>query len=470
MEERLIVSASGVRGVLGEGLTPAVAARYGAAYGDFLRERSGGPGGHVVLARDSRTSGELLSDAASAGLRAAGWDVRDLGVVPTPTALLAVQDAGRARGGLVLTASHNPVEWNGIKMATAAGEFLSGEDGREVQRRFESGPRITTWDDLGDRDTALGAAEHHVERILALEVLDVEAVRGAGLRVALDAVRGAAGPLMVRLLERLGCEVDSMDVEPDGRFPREPEPIPANLGGLGELVRGSGADLGMAVDPDGDRLALVAADGEPIGEDLTLALAAEYVLEREPGPLVTNLSSSRVIRDVADRAGLPVHLAPVGEANVAARMREVGAAIGGEGNGGVMLPALHLTRDAPLAAALVLARLGASGSSLRRLVEARPGYHVVKLRAARPDDPPESVYRALVRELPDADDEDRQDGLRLDWTEERRWLHVRPSGTEPIFRVVAEAPEREPARRLAERALAIVRAGGAEAGEGGTGT
>jgi phosphomannomutase len=448
----LIVSASGIRGVVGTSLDPAVAARYGGAFGSRVA-RNGAGRPRVLLARDSRVSGPLLADAVASGLRAAGCSVRDLGVAATPTALLAVQDDPGAQGGMIVTASHNPAEWNGLKLASAVGEFVSPEEGRAVQEVYESGPDWSPWDRLGGREEIHGAVDHHVGRILGLEVVDGEAVAGRGFHVALDTVRGAAGPVMTALLERLGCRVEGRDLEPDGVFPRDPEPRPENLDGLGETVRESGADLGMAVDPDGDRLALVDGDGEPVGEDHTLALAAAHVLDRRPGAAVTNLSSSRTIADVVERAGGEIHLAPVGEANVARRMREVDAVIGGEGNGGVMLPALHLTRDAPVAAALVLACLARRGGTLRELVDELPGYHISKRTAPRPEGGLEEIYRALASAAGGDARQDRQDGLRLDWPDERKWLHVRPSGTEPIVRVIAEATSPEEAERLTARAL-----------------
>jgi phosphomannomutase len=457
MHEPLIVSASGIRGVVGDGLTPDVAARFGAAYGSFLSERHDA-GGHVLVARDSRTSGELLVDAVAAGLRSTGWHVGDLGLAPTPTALLAVQDDPEAVGGVIVTASHNPVEWNGLKLASSVGEFLSVEDGRRVQALYRDGARHVGWDELGGRSARSGAVDHHVERILSLPLVDRDAIAGAGLVVALDTVRGAAGPIMSLLLERLGCRVEGLDLEPDGRFPRPPEPLPENLEGLGRRVRESGADLGLAVDPDGDRLALVDGAGRPVGEDWTLAIAVEYVLARTPGPVVTNLSGSRVIADAAARFGETVQLAPVGEANVARRMRETKAVVGGEGNGGVMLPALHLTRDAPLAACLVLGLLATEATSLEAWLAERPDYAIAKLRAARPTGEMDVLYARLVSEAAPEAREDRQDGLRLDWPGERRWVHVRPSGTEPILRVIAEAPTREEADALATWALEEVKA------------
>lgn len=452
----LIVSSSGIRGVVGAALDPAVAARYGGAYAMRLRHREG-EGPRVVVARDSRVSGPLLVDAVAAGLRAGGCSVRDLGVAATPTALLAVQDDPEARGGVIVTASHNPAEWNGLKLADAGGEFVRPEEGRAVQEAYEGEVEWAPWDALGRRERVSGAVDHHVERILGLDVVDRDAVAAGDYRVVLDAVRGAGGPVMSKLLRRLGCEVVGLDLEPDGAFPRDPEPRSENLGELGDRVRESGADLGMAVDPDGDRLALVDGDGSPLGEDLTLALAAAHVLALDPGPVVTNLSSSRAIADVARAAGREVHLAPVGEANVASRMREVDASVGGEGNGGVILPALHLTRDAPVAAALVMGSLARRGASLRELAGEVPRYHISKQKTARPPGDLEGVYRALSSAADGDPRGDRQDGLRLDWPEERAWVHVRPSGTEPVLRVIAEAPEAEEAERLAGWALQEVR-------------
>ena len=450
MDPGRIVSASGIRGVVGEALNAEVAARYGAAFATHLRVA---PPGHVLVGRDSRISGPVLSAAVAAGVRAAGRAVVDVGIVPTPTGLLAVEEDEEAVGGILVTASHNPAEWNGLKLAAADGTFVTPEHGREVQEIFEAGPTWAPADALGARREREGAAARHVERILALPILDAAALRERGFHVALDTVRGAAGPVMTRLLERLGCRVEGVDLATDGRFPRDPEPRPENLGRLGERVRETGAELGIAVDPDGDRLALVDGSGRPVGEDLTLALAVRYVLRQRPGTVVTNLSTSRVVGDVAARAGGAVALAPVGEAHVASRMRELDAVVGGEGNGGVMLPDLHLTRDAPVAAALVLGALAEASASLEELVAELPGYRIVKRRVERPHRDLEEIYQELAAEAEGEPDRDRQDGLRLDWPRERRWVHVRPSGTEPVVRVIAEAPDEAGARALARWAL-----------------
>ncbi len=437
MSESLIVSASGIRGVVGEGLTPEVAARYGAAFAAHIRS-VGGDRGYIAIGRDSRTSGALLLDAVCAGIRAVGLDVRDLGIVATPTGLLAVEDADDAVGGLLVTASHNPAEWNGLKLVAAEGRFLTPEAGLDVQRRFGETIEYVSWDRVGGRSTLEGANEAHIERILALPIIDVDRIAARGFRVALDCVRGAGGLIVPELLDRLGCEVIGLDLEADGRFPRAPEPVPENLGGLCDLVTSSEAHVGFAVDPDVDRLALVDERGRAVGEDWTLTLCAELVATHQPGPVVTNLSSSRSIEDAANRVGVPFHLAPVGEARVVGRMLELEATIGGEGNGGVIYPALHLTRDAPLAAALILQLLAERGAALGALVDERPSYRIVKRKIPRGGLAVSDVIQRIIESAPQDAKQDHQDGIRLDWPD-GSWVHVRPSGTEPILRIVAEA-------------------------------
>jgi phosphomannomutase len=322
--------------------------------------------------------------------------------------------------------------------------FLDAQTGARLIARAEGDLPRVGWDRLGEVVTDGRAVARHLDRLLALEDLDVAAIRRRRFAVVLDCVRGAGGTIMPRLLETLGCRVEVLNGETDGRFPRPPEPVPEHLGPLGEAVRRAGAQVGIAVDPDVDRLALVDETGAAIGEDYTLAFAVEAVLRRRPGPVVVNLSTSLVVDDAARRFGVTVQRAPVGEANVARAMQAAGAVVGGEGNGGVMLPALHLGRDGPLAAALVLDLLADNGGSVASRVASRPRYTIVKAKGARGADLA-AAYRALERRWPDAVP-DRQDGLRLAWPD--RWLHVRPSGTEPIVRLIAEAPSPEDAEGL----------------------
>jgi phosphomannomutase len=451
MSDTLMVSVSGMRGHVGSDLTPELVARQAAALGTWVRQNGKQA---VVIGRDARTSGEMFAMAAASGFASVGVDVIDVGVVPTPTVQMAVEHH-HAGAGLIITASHNPIEWNALKFVGPDGIFLDEQAGRAVRALAEEGPRRGSWDGIGAFRRDGDAVARHLDAILALDVIDADLIRGAGLTVALDAVRGAGGPVMAELFRRLQVTMTGIHLEADGRFPHEPEPIPANLGDLSALVKQSGAAVGMAVDPDVDRLALVDEHGQPIGEDYTLALAVRAVLSRHPpasppATVVVNLSTSLVVEDAARAHGARFFRAPVGEANVARSIVSERAVIGGEGNGGVILPALHVGRDAPLAAALILQYLAATGESLSALVEAAPRYSIVKAKAPRGGELA-ARYAALRNAFPDASVDER-DGLRLGWSD--RWLHVRPSGTEPIVRLIAEAPTAAEAEALVATARA----------------
>lgn len=445
----LMVSVSGFRGRVGAPLTPELVGAVAASFGAFLRQE--GRGDTVCIGRDSRTSGPMLQRAAEAGLMSVGTHVIDVGVGPTPTLLLATRHHGAA-GGIGITASHNPAEWNAMKLVTGEGIFLDAELSARFQEylRTQDPPRAR-WDALGTLSVDGEAWVRHKRAILALPELDRPGLRKRRFRVALDCVHGAGGLVMPDLLAELGCEVTAIGTEPDGLFPRDPEPTAANLRALGALVKESGAELGLAVDPDVDRLSLVDERGEPVGEDLTLALASAVVLRRTPGPVVTNLSTSRVVEDVAAAFGSAVVRSAVGEVNVARRMQAERAVVGGEGNGGVIHPRLQHTRDAPAAAALVLQHLLDEGGTLSRAVARWPTYTIVKEKVTFPRAALEEAYRALAEGL-EPGDADRTDGLRLAWPAKRAWLHVRPSGTEPIVRLIAEAPDAAGARGLVEAA------------------
>lgn len=437
-----MVSVSGIRGRVGAGLTPEVVATYAAGFGAWASAlKQGAP---IVVGRDSRVSGPLFHRVVLSALESVGCDVIDLGVVPTPTVQLAVEHH-HAAGGLAITASHNPVEWNALKFIGSSGLFLDQTDSLSFRAATDAGFARVTWDRLGTTTQDTDAVQRHLASILALKYVDVAAVRARKLKVALDCVNGAGATIMLALLDALGCDVTAIHTTPDGRFPHAPEPVAENLGDLSALVRSSGADVGLAVDPDVDRLAIVDELGTPIGEDYTLAFAAALVLRKSPGVVVTNLSTSRVVEDAALAAGQRCVRAPVGEANVASAMQAERAAIGGEGNGGVILPDLHLGRDAPAGAALVLQLLCETGMSPSQIKAASPQYEIVKDKLDRPEAPLGEVYAALRRAFPDAA-VDTQDGLRLSWAD--RWVHVRPSGTEPIVRVIAEAPTRADAESL----------------------
>ncbi len=459
MSDTLMVSVSGMRGIVGKDLTPELVARHAAALGAWARGR-GRP--LVVLGRDARTSGPMFARAATAGLMSVGVDVVDVGVAPTPTVQLAVEHH-QAGAGLILTASHNPIEWNALKLVGPDGVFLDGADGAEVRALAEAGPPRVGWDGVGNVRVDDEAIARHLHDVLALRFIDVAAIRARQFTVALDCVRGAGGTSIPPLLHRLGCTVSAINLETDGRFPRPPEPLPENLGDLSRLVRESGAAIGMAVDPDVDRLALVDETGAPIGEDYTLALAVRAVLvegrmggavdgnsstapqhQSDPPVVVANLSTSLVVEDAARMGGARFVRAPVGEANVARVIREQGALLGGEGNGGVILPSLHIGRDAPVGVALILHLMAVTGHTVSRLVRDQPRYTIVKAKAQRGNDL-NVVYQRLSDRFKDAT-ADTRDGLRLAWPD--RWVHVRPSGTEPIVRFIAEAPTRDEAEAL----------------------
>jgi phosphomannomutase len=457
MSDTLMISVSGIRGHVGTDLTPELVARYAAALGSWARTgrpadpslRSGQAGRTtVVLGRDSRTSGPMFAQAAAAGLMSVGVDVIDLGMVPTPTVQLAVEHH-RAGAGLILTASHNPIEWNALKFVGPDGIFLDSAAGKTVQALADQGPARAGWDRIGSLRPDPGAIARHLDAILALSLIDPEAIRRRRFTVALDCVHGAGATAIIPLLERLGCSVHGINLEPDGRFPRPPEPVPENLRELEALVGRTGADIGLAVDPDVDRLALVDETGRAIGEDYTLAFAVRAVLDGrltagKIPTVVVNLSTSLVVEDAARSRGARFVRAPVGEANVARAIRDEGALIGGEGNGGVMLPELHIGRDAPLGVALILQLLAATGVTLSRLVAESPRYTIVKAKGPRgPELRP--LYQRLRQRFSDAAADER-DGLRLAWSD--RWLHVRPSGTEPIVRLIAEAPTQADAEAL----------------------
>jgi len=373
--------------------------------------------------------------------------------VPTPTVQLEVERQ-RAAGGIALTASHNPVEGNALKFVGPDGRFLSPERAGEFLASVDQGIPAVRWDELGSTRSIPDAVQHHVDRITMLDEVDPESVRGARLRVVLDAVHGAGGEIARELLDRMGTDFTVLFEEPTGLFPRPPEPLAENLSLLAEEVKRQGADVGLAFDPDVDRLSLVDETGRAVGEESTLPLAADHVLSVSPGPVVTNLSTSARIEAVAARYDQPVVRTPVGEANVVQGILDAGARIGGEGNGGVILPALHMGRDAPAGLALVLSGLARRGEPLSRWVDSLPGLCMIKSRlplGARLDW--DRVAAALAELIPGAEP-DRRDGLRM--AGESEWVHLRESGTEPIIRVIAEAATEERARALLQTARAAI--------------
>jgi phosphomannomutase len=434
VSSELIVSVSGIRGIIGAGLGPAPALAFAQALGTYLQ------GGPVVLSRDSRPSGDMLRHAILAGLQAAGCAIHDLGITPTPTVGLAVRRL-EAAGGIQITASHNPAPWNGLKLFGADGAVLSAARGQEIKQLFDAGKfRLNTYDRLGVvRDCSL-AASWHRERVVQL----VNVPRGR-FRVLLDANGGAGGPLGKALLESLQCAPVLCGCEQDGNFAHPPEPLAENLSTVLPLVPQQGADLGFVLDPDADRLAIIDEQGRYIGEELTLALAVLCRLKQERGPVVINMSSSRIVEDIARQFDVPCHRSAVGEANVVEKMREVGAVLGGEGNGGVIDPRVGWVRDPFIGMALVLDLLAQRQQKLSELVAGLPHYTIVKDKYAVSRERLPKLNEGLVQRWPEARP-NRVDGLRLDWPD--RWVHVRPSNTEPIVRVIAEAPAAAEAQGL----------------------
>jgi phosphomannomutase len=397
----------------------------------------------VALSRDGRPSGAVLRHAVLAGLLAAGCDVEDLGIVPTPTCGLAVRRL-KAAGGIQITASHNPAEWNGLKLFGPVGRVLTAAEGRQVQTLFESGRfRRAAWNALGTWRESPHAIGWHCERVL--ELVDVPRIRSRLPRVFLDANGGAGGPPARRLLEALGCSVAGQGCDADGRFLHEPEPVADNLQAVAPLVARHGADVGFVLDPDADRLALIDETGGYIGEELTLALAVRFRLQQQRGPVVINMSTSRVVEDIARQLDCPCHRSAVGEANVVEKMQAVGAVIGGEGNGGVIDPRVGGVRDPFIGMGLILNLLAETGLKLSELAGQLPAYTILKAKYGVERDRLPGLFTALETRWPNAT-ANRLDGLRLDWAD--RWVHVRPSNTEPIVRVIAEAPREDQAGEL----------------------
>lgn len=432
----LIVSVSGIRGIVGEGLTPEVALRFASALGTSLG------GGRVVLSRDSRPSGAMLRHAVLAGLTATGCEVHDLGIAPTPTVGLAIRNL-KAAGGVQISASHNPSPWNGLKLFGGDGAVLSPSAGAAIKSVYEQGKfSYAKWNGDGALAECASAEDWHRETVLAL--VDVAAIRKCGFRVLLDANAGAGGRLGAALLDSLGCQTQILGATPDGNFPHPPEPLAENLTTVLPKIREHQADIGFVLDPDADRLAILDENGAYIGEELTLALAVRCRLGREMGPVVINMSSSRVTEDICASAGVACHRSAVGEANVVALMREVNAVIGGEGNGGVIDPRVGWVRDPFLGMALVLQLMVEESKPLSAIVAGLPRYAIVKDKYTISRERLPSANESILKTFPEAR-VNRVDGLRLDWPD--RWVHVRSSNTEPIVRVIAEAPT-EPAAKL----------------------
>jgi phosphomannomutase len=441
-----MVGISGVRGIVGESLTPEFLARLGQAYGTHVRS------GRVVVGRDARVSGEMVKHAVFGGLLSAGCTIIDVGVCATPTVTLMIEEL-RADGGIVISASHNPIEWNGLKFFRRDGIYLNAEQGRELLDIYYQGDYLKAkWDGFKAVEANSNAERVHVERVLAN--VDVDAIRAAKLRVALDCCNGAGVKVTERLLEALGCRIEKIHCVPDGLFPHQPEPTFENLADLINLVKRGDVHVGFAQDPDADRLAVVAEDGTFLSEEYTLALAVNYLLPKNPGPVVTNMSTSRMIDWCAKKYGCPLIRVPVGEVNVAEAMKEAASPIGGEGNGGVIDARVHYGRDSIAGIALMLEAIATTGRKISEMVAAIPRYHMVKTKVECPRAYAREILKRVQAEQT-GDGANTLDGLKIDWPDS--WVHLRPSNTEPILRIIAEAPTSERANELVESIRARVR-------------
>ncbi|MFO7653817.1 MAG: phosphoglucosamine mutase [Candidatus Krumholzibacteriia bacterium] len=442
----LRVSVSGVRGIVGVDLDAVVAARWASAFGAWL------PPGPVVVGRDTRPSGPMVLAAVTAGLTSTGHEVRDIGVATTPTTEL--ETAGTdAVGGVIITASHNPQPWNALKFLRGDGLFLTAAQNAELRCRYDEGGGHVAAEHLGSTTSVEGAGRRHLESVLALPWLDAAAIRRRRLTAVVDAVEGAGGEVLPDLLDALGVRCERLHCGLSGHFPHDPEPTPAHLEELCAEVRRTGADLGLAVDPDVDRLALVDGGGRALSEELTLVLACDVLLARESGPVAVNLSTTGLMEQVGARHGVEVLRTPVGEANVVEVMLAANCVVGGEGNGGVIYPGLHAGRDALVGAALILQGLAESGRTLAQLADAWPPVVMVKEKVAAEGLPAPDVLAAclqgLGRGLMDA-----RDGLK--WVGPGAWIHVRASNTESVVRIIAEAATEPAARALIDRVRPIL--------------
>lgn len=475
----LIKSISGIRGTIGgapgEGLSPLDIVKFTYAYCEKMKERLHKQDGErykVVVGKDARLSGDMVEQLVCGTLVSCGVDVVKAGFASTPTTEMAVVFE-EADGGIILTASHNPKQWNALKLLNERGEFLNAEEGAAILECAEKGEfSFADVDSLGTMEEK-DFTDAHIDAVLELEAVDVEAVRNAHFKVAIDAVNSVGGIIMPRLLERLGVECVCVNCEPTGEFAHNPEPLPANLTELCEAVVASGADLGISVDPDVDRLALICEDGKPFGEEYTLVSVADYLISRvynealETGRSIdeiahpyelassSNLSSSRALRDVTEQYGGEYHAAAVGEVNVTTMMKECGAIIGGEGNGGVIYPALHYGRDAMVGVALFLTNLAYKKMKVSELLATYPQYVIAKNKIELSD---KALIDRILNKVKEAfadEDINTVDGVKISFESRKEWIHLRRSNTEPIIRIYAEAATKEEADALARKVIDI---------------
>ena len=458
----LIKSISGIRGTIGgqagEGLSPLDMVKFTAAYATLIRQTCTVKNNKIVVGRDARISGEMVRSVVVGTLMGMGWDVIDIDLATTPTTELAVTMEG-ASGGIILTASHNPKQWNALKLLNEHGEFLNAEEGNEVLRIAEAEAfTFAEVDQLGSYRKDLSYNQKHIDAVLALPLVDVEAIRKAHFRVAIDTVNSVGGIILPQLLQQLGVEqISGLYTEPTGQFQHNPEPLEKNLGDIMALMRKGGHDVAFVVDPDVDRLAMICEDGTMYGEEYTLVTVADYILKHTPGNTVSNLSSTRALRDVTEKYGQQYFASAVGEVNVTTKMKEVGAVIGGEGNGGVIYPAIHYGRDALVGIALFLSHLAHEGKKVSELRATYPSYFMAKNRIdLRPDTDIDAILnkvKAMYAGQSEVNVNDI-DGVKIDFTD--KWVHLRRSNTEPIIRVYSEAHTLQEAEEIGQQIVDMV--------------
>lgn len=455
----LIKSISGIRGTIGgkagEGLTPLDIVKFTAAYATFIEKNSGETERKIVVGRDARISGAMVQQVVIGTLTGMGFNVVDIGVATTPTTEIAVTKE-KAAGGIILTASHNPKQWNALKLLNHQGEFLNAQEGEEILKIAESEDfDFAPVDNIG-KVSHKQFLQEHINSVLSLPLVDVKAVREANLRVAVDAVNSVGGLAIPELLYAMGIkEVFKLHCQPHGNFSHNPEPLPQNLTELAALMKSSKADVGFAVDPDVDRLAIYCENGEPFVEEYTLVAVSDYVLQHTPGNTVSNLSSSRALRDVTESHGKQYYAAAVGEVNVVTKMKEVNAVIGGEGNGGVIYPALHYGRDALVGVALFLTQLAKSGKKVSEIRAGYPSYFMSKQKIELTPDIDTEVILQKVKEHFSGEKITDIDGVKIDFPD--KWVHLRKSNTEPIIRIYSEAKSQEEAEEAGKQLIDIIK-------------
>jgi phosphomannomutase len=457
----LIKSISGIRGTIGgavdQGLTPIDAVKFAAAYGTWLKDRNKGQRLKVVIGRDARLSGEMISNLVVATLVGLGIDVVNLGLSTTPTVEVAVP-LENAAGGIILTASHNPKQWNALKLLNEKGEFISGSDGEALMKIADAEAfEFAEVDDLGQVTNDDSYLQKHIDAIIALPLVDKDAIAAADFSVVIDAVNSTGGIFVPALLKALGVtKIEEMYCEPTGHFPHNPEPLPEHLTDLSAKILEVGADVGITVDPDVDRLALVCEDGSMFGEEYTLVACADYVLTHTPGATVSNLSSTRALRDITEQRGLLYSAAAVGEVNVVAKMKETNAVIGGEGNGGIIYPELHYGRDSLVGIALFLSHLAHKKCSVLALRNSYPNYIISKNKIElTPEVDVDNILMLMTLNY-NHEEVDTTDGVKIYIGKE--WVHLRKSNTEPIIRIYAESENEQKAMDLAERIILEIKA------------